>query len=86
MGKRGTRERLTYGRQDACARCGQDIEWHGREHGWQDRGGSNHCGPYERRGPRMDWKLSAHLRAENMAVEPCGIETKQREVTSWVHF
>lgn len=40
------RERLTYGRQDACSRCGQDIEWQGRARGWRDRGNGQECLPY----------------------------------------
>lgn len=32
-----------YGDQRACKYCGFDIEWHGREHGWHDRGGNIWC-------------------------------------------
>lgn len=32
-----------YGDHRVCAMCGTDIEWHGREHGWSDRGGNHHC-------------------------------------------
>jgi len=38
-----TRHRLTYGTRDACKHCDQDIEWHGRAHGWIDRGGNRQC-------------------------------------------
>lgn len=59
------RERLQYGRQDACTRCGHDIEWHGREHGWIDRGGGRECLPFEHSGhiiiPREGLK---HTRAQ----------------------
>lgn len=32
-----------YGDREACGRCGFDIEWHGRAHGWRDRGGWDQC-------------------------------------------
>ena len=32
-----------YGDRAICTRCEQDIEWHGREHGWLDRGAGNQC-------------------------------------------
>jgi hypothetical protein len=32
-----------YGDREACGCCGQDIEWHGRAHGWIDRGGNRSC-------------------------------------------
>jgi len=32
-----------YGERDACARCGQDIEWQGPAYGWRDRGGNRLC-------------------------------------------
>ncbi len=35
--------RRQYGDREACQRCGSDIEWHGREHGWRDRGGDTYC-------------------------------------------
>lgn len=35
-----------YGEQAACKYCGQDIEFHGRQHGWIDRGGNRACVPY----------------------------------------
>lgn len=38
--------RRKYGDQEGCSRCGQDIEWHGRKHGWVDRGGNRECPPY----------------------------------------
>lgn len=31
------------GDRRACARCGADIEWHGRAAGWVDRGGNTRC-------------------------------------------
>ena len=39
--------RLKYGDHDGCKRCGLDIEWWGRKHGWVDRGGNRACVPYE---------------------------------------
>jgi len=36
-----------YGDQRACTRCGQDVEWHGRAHGWLDRGCNTDCPPYK---------------------------------------
>ena len=39
-----------YGEQAACKYCSQDIEFHGREHGWIDRGGNRQCCPFERHG------------------------------------
>jgi hypothetical protein len=44
------KERLKFGRQDACSRCGHDIEWHGRAEGWIDRGNGNECLPFHRNG------------------------------------
>ncbi len=41
------RPRRRYGDQRACSRCGTDVEWHGREHGWLDRGSGTRCGPYQ---------------------------------------
>lgn len=41
--------RRQYGDRDACRYCGQDIEWHGREVGWIDRGSGRGCCPYEDR-------------------------------------
>jgi hypothetical protein len=38
--------KLQYGTQTACKYCGQDIEWHGRKHGWLDRGRNRDCCPY----------------------------------------
>jgi hypothetical protein len=35
--------RATYGRQTVCETCGSDVEYHGREHGWIDRGGNSYC-------------------------------------------
>jgi len=35
-----------YGDRDACRLCGQDIEWHGKAHGWLDRGGNRQCVAY----------------------------------------
>lgn len=39
--------RTRYGDQRGCLRCGQDIEWHGRAHGWIDRGANRQCPPYK---------------------------------------
>lgn len=39
-----------YGEQTSCRLCGQDIEWHGRKHGWVDRGGNRGCVPYSEHG------------------------------------
>lgn len=36
------------GAREACALCGQDIEWTGDD--WRDRGGNRGCVPYEERG------------------------------------
>jgi hypothetical protein len=38
-----TTTRRQYGDRRACDRCGSDIEWHGRAHGWRDRGGARLC-------------------------------------------
>jgi hypothetical protein len=35
--------RATYGQQQACKTCGQDIEFHGKAHGWIDRGSDRFC-------------------------------------------
>ena len=35
-----------FGEQSSCHRCGQDIEFHGREHGWIDRGANRECPAY----------------------------------------
>lgn len=40
--------RARYGEQCSCARCGQDIEFHGWRK-WVDRGGNRQCPPYEGR-------------------------------------
>jgi hypothetical protein len=37
------RERRQYGDQRACGTCETDIEWHGRDVGWMDRGGNTFC-------------------------------------------
>lgn len=42
--------RRRYGEQTCCTLCEQDIEWHGKRHGWIDRGGSRSCVPYECKG------------------------------------
>lgn len=36
-----------FGDREACRLCGVDIEWHGKAHGWIDRGGNRSCVPYE---------------------------------------
>lgn len=41
--------RRKYGDREACARCGQDIEWTGKAGGWRDRGGNRACVPYHDR-------------------------------------
>lgn len=38
--------RTRFGEQTACRYCGHDIEFHGREHGWIDRGSGRNCLPY----------------------------------------
>ena len=38
--------RLKIGERSVCERCGQDIEWHGRNYGWRDRGNNRECPPY----------------------------------------
>jgi hypothetical protein len=38
--------RPTFGERSACARCGTDIEYHGKPHGWIDRGGNRACVAY----------------------------------------
>lgn len=45
-------KKLDIGTRAACKYCGQDIEWHGKESGWIDRGGNRACVPYidKRRG------------------------------------
>ena len=35
--------RRQYGDHAACGRCEADIEWHGRDAGWSDRGGNCWC-------------------------------------------
>ena len=42
--------RRRYGEQTACTRCEHDIEWHGRAHGWLDRGAGTTCLPFIKRG------------------------------------
>ena len=42
--------RTKYGDQTACRYCEHDIEFHGLEHGWIDRGGGRQCLPYRVRG------------------------------------
>lgn len=44
-----------YGDQRACRRCGLDIEWHGADVGWLDRGASTYCGPYLNRAGETVW-------------------------------
>lgn len=39
-------DKASYGMQCTCRHCGQDIEFHGREYGWIDRGGNRKCAPY----------------------------------------
>ena len=36
-------EKRHYGDQRACGTCEADIEWHGQEHGWLDRGSATFC-------------------------------------------
>jgi hypothetical protein len=36
-------KRATYGQREACACCGQDIEFHGFKVGWIDRGSDRFC-------------------------------------------
>lgn len=43
-------KRRRIGEQTACANCGQDIEWHGKTHGWRDRGNGTEYLPYVERG------------------------------------
>lgn len=42
--------RSRIGEQTACRFCGHDIEFHGREHGWVDRGNGRSCLPFTQRG------------------------------------
>lgn len=35
--------RNRYGDRRACKTCGQDIEFHGKAHGWLDRGSGRTC-------------------------------------------
>lgn len=35
--------RARFGDQRVCATCGLDIEFHGSQEGWVDRGGNHHC-------------------------------------------
>ena len=37
------RERRRYGDQRSCGTCQADIEWHGRDTGWMDRGSVTFC-------------------------------------------
>jgi len=41
--------RRKFGDQDACSRCGHDVEWWGQKKGWVDRGSGNLCLPYRDR-------------------------------------
>lgn len=36
------------GDREICVICGQEIEWHGRAHGWIDRGKGRDCLPYHK--------------------------------------
>lgn len=40
--------KYAYGQREACAYCGHDIEFHGKE-GWRDRGGGRSCLTYYHR-------------------------------------
>lgn len=42
--------RRKYGEMASCARCGHDIQFHGRQHGWIDRGAGRECLPFIRAG------------------------------------
>lgn len=42
--------RRKIGNRECCQRCGQDIEWHGRAHGWLDRGAGEECLPFIHKG------------------------------------
>ena len=44
------RRRTYFGEQACCALCAQDIEWHGKQHKWIDRGGNRSCVPYRKDG------------------------------------
>lgn len=46
------------GEQTACKKCGQDIEYHGEDHGWLDRGSGTSCLPY------LDRKLGEYVTPE----------------------
>jgi len=43
-----------HGDHEVCGCCGQDIEWHGRAHGWIDRGGNRPCVSYFVKGELYD--------------------------------
>ena len=54
-----------YGEQTACTRCGHDIEWHGRAHGWLDRGAGREC--LQQTGAAVIY-LTLHAKREYSAV------------------
>lgn len=35
--------RRKFGDREICSRCKLEVEWHGRDHGWLDRGASTTC-------------------------------------------
>jgi len=39
-------KRRKFGEHRSCKKCEADIEFHGRETGWLDRGGNTSCGVY----------------------------------------
>lgn len=53
-----------YGERAACTRCGQDIEWHGREPGWLDRGAGTRCLPFVVKGEVVKPKGKHTVRAQ----------------------
>ena len=63
--------RRKIGDRDACRYCGQDIEWHGRGHGWVDRGNNRGCVPFQK-GDALIYPKTKHappLSADALAMQ-----------------
>ena len=59
-----------YGERAICTRCEQDIEWHGRKHGWIDRGAGNECLPYIAKGEVIGPKGKHTVRTKKGSLTP----------------
>jgi hypothetical protein len=53
-----------HGDQATCKYCGQDIEFHGRKHGWVDRGNNRQCCPHIKNGEIINPKTKHAKEAE----------------------